>query len=193
MKGKTTWILSPYELVESTYKTYTFDYSLNSANPTDRNYIPQDKMYPICCENLVIDALEGFNGSLFAYGQTGSGKTFSMTGPTTTMQDGNQAGIIPRAIQSLFDQLIGFKKQRTSKESIYDVEVRIQFLELYGEEIRDLLTTKANPEKLAIRDIGMEEPEVLGATQHKVEGPEDAMLCLARGMLRRVQAQRSAL
>ena len=80
MKGKTTWILSPYELVESTYKTYTFDYSLNSANPTDRNYIPQDKMYPICCENLVIDSLEGFNGSLFAYGQTGSGKTYSIFG-----------------------------------------------------------------------------------------------------------------
>lgn len=146
----------------------------------------QEELYEHRVSPLVTSCLQGYNATTLAYGQTGSGKTFSMTGPTTTMQDGNQAGIIPRAIQSLFDQLIGFKKQRTSKESIYDFEVRIQFLELYGEEIRDLLTTKANPEKLAIRDIGMEEPEVLGATQHKVDGPEDAMLCLARGMLRRV-------
>jgi Kinesin motor domain len=91
-----------------------------------------------------------------------------MTGPTTTMQDGNQAGIIPRAIQSLIDQLVGFKKERTSQEFTYDFEARIQFLELYGEEIRDLLTTKASVDKLAMRDIGMDEPEVLGATQHKV-------------------------
>jgi Kinesin motor domain len=137
---------------------------------------------------LVDSCLKGYNATTLAYGQTGSGKTFSMTGPTTTMQDGERAGIIPRAIQSIFDQLCTFKKERTNKETVYDFEVRIQFLELYGEEIRDLLSNKSDFDKLSIRDIGMEEPEVLGATQARVDGPEDAMLCLARGMLRRVTA-----
>lgn len=146
----------------------------------------QEELYEQRVSPLVQSCLQGYNATTLAYGQTGSGKTFSMTGPTTTMQDGIDAGIIPRAIQSIFDELIKYKKQRTTKDSTYDFEVRIQFLELYGEEIRDLLTTKANTEKLSIRDIGMEEPEVLGATQHRVDGPEDAMLCLARGMLRRV-------
>jgi hypothetical protein len=40
---------------------------------------------------------------------------------------------------------------------------------------------------LTIRDVGLDdEPEVLGSTKHKVESAEEALLCLSRGMMRRV-------
>jgi hypothetical protein len=45
--------------------------------------------------------LEGYNGCLLAYGQTGSGKTFTMMGPS--IDDDNEKGITPRAIEQIFD------------------------------------------------------------------------------------------
>ena len=61
-------------------------------------------------------------------------------------------------------------------------------MEVYGEEIRDLLNPQqgSGPSKLSIRDVGNDEPEVVGATEHKVECAEEALLCLTRGMYRRV-------
>mmetsp|Transcript_15110 Transcript_15110/g.22260 ORF Transcript_15110/g.22260 Transcript_15110/m.22260 type:complete len:1577 (-) Transcript_15110:1105-5835(-) len=148
----------------------------------------QQELYDERIRPLVTSCLEGYNATTFAYGQTGSGKTFTMTGPTTSMQDDGHAGVIPRAIQSLFDQLEEWKERRTDENSKYEYEVRIQYLELYGEDIRDLLSVSSNKSnsKLTIRDIGLDEPEVLGATQHKVDCADEALVCLARGMLRRV-------
>lgn len=69
----------------------------------------------------------------------------------------------------------------------YEYEVRVQFLELYGEEVRDLLS--ASLTRLAIRDGGPSlEPEVIGALEVKVSTAAEALLCLTRGTLRRVTA-----
>jgi kinesin family protein 4/21/27 len=108
------------------------------------------------------------------------------------MHDDITAGVIPRAFRDLFGQLERVR-QRSDKENqpqdndaSYEYEVRVQFLEIYGEEIRDLLTPLSS-ERLTIRDIGLDdEPEVLGAAKHKVESAEEALLCLTRGMMRRV-------
>jgi Kinesin motor domain len=70
----------------------------------------------------------------------------------------------------------------------YEFQVRVQFLELYGEEIRDLLASTNSHERLTIRDIGNDEPEVVGATSHVVKSAEEALRCLTKGMLRRVTA-----
>lgn len=71
----------------------------------------------------------------------------------------------------------------------FDYNVKLQFLELYGEEIRDLLAATrvlgTKPAKLMIRDTKAD-CEVLGATSVDVKSAEDALLCLTRGMLRRV-------
>ena len=152
---------------------------------------------------LVTKCVQGFNATILAYGQTGSGKTHTIMGPsssiTTSVQDEQQAGVIPRAIRSIFDQLELLREQNNDGENTpendqdshgkrqpYEFDVRVQFLEVYGEEIRDLLSTQQPSPKLSIRDVGMEEPEVVGATEHKVESPEEALLCLTRGMYRRV-------
>ena len=50
--------------------------------------------------------LEGFNCTIFAYGQTGTGKTHTMQGDCSC-QGGlsDSAGVIPRAVQHIFQQL----------------------------------------------------------------------------------------
>ncbi len=150
---------------------------------------------------LVKSCMNGYNATTLAYGQTGSGKTHTMLGPSTSLalHTDLTAGVIPRAIRDLFSQLEEVRLQCSNKENqpgddddddddgaTFEYEVRVQFLEVYGEEIRDLLTPSSS-ERLTIRDIGLDgEPEVVGATKHKVESAEDALLCLSRGMMRRV-------
>jgi kinesin family protein C1 len=77
---------------------------------------------------LVQSALDGYNVCLFSYGQTGSGKTYTMQGGT-----GDNRGIIPRAIEQ-----VGNYKQQLEKDG-WKYEMKISFLEIYNETIRDLL------------------------------------------------------
>lgn len=100
--------------------------------------------------------------------------------------DRESSGIIPRVLQSLFNSLEDAKAESAQSTNLFDYQVSLQFLELYGEEIRDLLTGHNRDTKLTIRDLGTDEPEVVGATQQTVSTAEEALLCLSRGMLRRV-------
>ena len=92
---------------------------------------------------LVKEVLQGYNCTVFAYGQTGTGKTFTMEGdPTSNLpidKDPN-SGIIPRALGAIFDGL------RTGDSGEWSV--RVSFLELYNEEIFDLLSSPDDQSKL---------------------------------------------
>jgi len=85
---------------------------------------------------FVQSALDGYNVCLFSYGQTGSGKTHTMQGSGT----GNMRGIIPRAIE----QVGIYKSNLEDLGWIYDLKV--SFLEIYNEKIRDLLREEGSPE-----------------------------------------------
>lgn len=77
--------------------------------------------------------LGGYNCTIFAYGQTGTGKTYTMSGDMneTFGMLSDAAGIIPRALHSLFNKL-----------ELDDAEasVKCSFIELYNEELRDLIS-----------------------------------------------------
>ena len=77
--------------------------------------------------------LAGYNCTIFAYGQTGTGKTYTMSGDMndTFGMLSDAAGIIPRALHALFNKL-----------EIDDAEssVKCSFIELYNEELRDLIS-----------------------------------------------------
>jgi hypothetical protein len=79
--------------------------------------------------------MEGYNGTIFAYGQTGTGKTHTMEGT------GKDLGIIPRAFTKIFE-LIKLKSKNTN------YLIRVAYLEIYNEKIRDLLNVKQNQETL---------------------------------------------
>ena len=149
----------------------------------------------------------------FADGQTGAGKTYTILGPSAASAVGvddevsREVGIIPRALGELFDGLEKSKNEMSatiggedmeggdnapSVPSSFEYNVKLQFLELYGEDIRDLLapTTagkSGSKTKLTIRDT-KNDCEVLGATLVDVSSADDALLCLTRGMLKRVTA-----
>ncbi|KAL3648079.1 Kinesin-like protein KIN-14I [Castilleja foliolosa] len=81
---------------------------------------------------LVRSVLDGYNVCIFAYGQTGSGKTFTMTGPNDLTE--NSRGVNYRALGDLF--LLAEQRKDTF---FYDVSV--QMIEIYNEQVRDLLTS----------------------------------------------------
>jgi kinesin family protein C2/C3 len=79
---------------------------------------------------LIRSVLDGFNVCIFAYGQTGSGKTYTMSGPSTSKQDW---GVNYRALNDLFDISL-------SRRNAFSYEVGVQMVEIYNEQVRDLLS-----------------------------------------------------
>lgn len=143
---------------------------------------------------LVNACMEGYNSTVIAYGQTGSGKTHTILGQTDQSDatvapedDTSEAGVIPRALRDLFRQLAAKQAASTDTEK-FEYDVNVQFLELYGEDVRDLLQSDpSNAPKLRIQDgTATKEPEVIGIKTVGVDSAEDALLCLTRGTLRRV-------
>jgi hypothetical protein len=72
--------------------------------------------------------MDGFNGTVFAYGQTGAGKTHTMEG---NLDEPETRGIIPNSFQFIFDRVGTLENKKFL--------VRGSYLEIYNEEIRDLL------------------------------------------------------
>jgi kinesin family protein C1 len=78
---------------------------------------------------FVQSALDGYHVCLFSYGQTGSGKTHTMQGSG----NGAMRGIIPRAVEQILSQASTMQSQR------WTFTIKASFLEIYNEELRDLL------------------------------------------------------
>jgi len=73
--------------------------------------------------------MQGYNGTIFAYGQTGTGKTFTMQGVDTP----ELKGIVPRAIDWIYNSI------KTYSDKNQNFLVRASFVEIYNEEVIDLL------------------------------------------------------
>ncbi|XP_029147408.1 kinesin-like protein KIN-14C [Arachis hypogaea] len=100
---------------------------------------------------LTRSVLDGYNVCIFAYGQTGSGKTYTMTGPTGATSE--NLGVNYRALNDLF-------RLSTSRTSSIEYEIGVQMVEIYNEQVRDLLLnvgilTHSQPEGLAVPDASM--------------------------------------
>ncbi|ESN94380.1 hypothetical protein HELRODRAFT_68699 [Helobdella robusta] len=91
-------------------------------------------------QNLIHSVLEGFNGTIFAYGQTGTGKTFTMQGLRNNQE---MQGVIPNSFQYIFNYI--------SCTTDLEFLVRASYLEIYMEEIRDLLS-KDQKARLELRE-----------------------------------------
>jgi kinesin family protein 3/17 len=116
-------------------KNFTFDavYAPNTR---------QEVLYKQSASSIVDSVLQGYNGTIFAYGQTGTGKTFTMEGVN---HDEELKGIIPRAFMQIFAGI------ETSGGANREFLVRASYLEIYNEEIRDLLS-KNSANKLELKE-----------------------------------------
>lgn len=134
MTGNTTAITNPKAppgCKEGT-KSFNYDYSYWSHDPTDVHFSTQDKVYDDIGEEMLLHAFEGYNVCIFAYGQTGAGKSYTMMG----RQEEGQEGIIPHICKDLFRKI----KEDMSEDMLYSVEV--SYMEIYCERVRDLLNPK---------------------------------------------------
>lgn len=83
---------------------------------------------------LVVSVLDGYNVCIFAYGQTGTGKTFTMEGTE------NNRGVNYRTLEQLFQ--IAEERKET-----HSYKISVSVLEVYNEQIRDLLATSPPSKK----------------------------------------------
>jgi kinesin family protein 11 len=140
-------------------KEYARKYHFDRVYDADTS---QERLYETAVAPMVDEVLQGFNCTVFAYGQTGTGKTHTMTGD---MQNQNEAGVIPRAVGHIFRYLNGLG-------GVNEFTVKCSFLELYNEEITDLLAAgdADSPKQPKVRIMedpragvvmqGLEEPHV---------------------------------
>ncbi|KAA6426660.1 MAG: CENPE type kinesin [Trebouxia sp. A1-2] len=85
------------------------------------------QVYEQTTQALIQKVVGGFNSTVFAYGQTSSGKTHTMRGTE------EEPGIIPLAVSEIFDHI-----SRTQEREFL---LRVSYMELYNEEVHDLLST----------------------------------------------------
>lgn len=85
---------------------------------------------------LVQSALDGYKVCIFTYGQTGSGKTYTMLGGA-----GDARGLIPRSMEQIFSS------QASLESKGMKVSITATLLEIYNEDIRDLLSDAPDAKK----------------------------------------------
>ncbi|KAK5945533.1 kinesin-like nuclear fusion protein [Knufia obscura] len=127
---------------------------------------------------LIQSALDGYNVCIFAYGQTGSGKTYTMS---------SEDGMIPRALRQIYST----SKDLEDRGWKYTMEG--SFVEVYNEELRDLLGEEKTPKKLEIHhDMENEETTVTNATKLSLDNKDQVESLLSQAMARRSVAATKA-
>lgn len=151
----------------------------------------QDIVFGDLARPLVDYFIDGFNCTILAYGQTGSGKTYTM-GTGLEGLDELTIGIIPRAVQYLVERLE--KVFQGANGNVDDggefFEIYVSFLELYNEEIIDLLNSQDRNDRnkrpvLTIREDTGGNICIAGIKEEKVVCMEDILECLQKGTLGR--------
>jgi len=149
------------------YRThvFTFDYVYDQ-------YATQRKVYETTARPVVDSALQGYNATIFAYGQTGTGKTYTMEGFNI---EGNveERGIIPRAIEQIFGHI------QTHASPTMRFLVRASYLQIYNEQISDLLKPERN--NLTIREDKRRGVYVESLSEWVVRSPAEIYGLMERG------------
>jgi len=112
---------------------------------------------------LAVSVLDGYNVCMFAYGQTGSGKTHTMMG---TKQD---PGLNTRVLTELF-------RIRNERKGEYDISFVLAMVEIYNEQIRDLL--QPSGKKLDVKQNSDGSIGIPGVQEERVESVDDVMRCI---------------
>jgi kinesin family protein 5 len=90
----------------------------------------QKDVFDFSIRSTVDDILNGYNGTVFAYGQTGAGKSYTMMGSDVDDEEGR--GVTPRIVEQIFSSIL-------SSPGTIEYTVRVSYMEIYMERIRDLL------------------------------------------------------
>ncbi|CAI9116115.1 OLC1v1017184C1 [Oldenlandia corymbosa var. corymbosa] len=146
--------------IGSAKKTYKFD----------RVFLPKDDQENVFADAspLVISVLDGYNVCIFAYGQTGTGKTYTMEGTE------NNRGVNYRTLELLF-RMVEDRKETF----VYRLSVNV--LEVYNEQIRDLLVDSPASKRLEVRQVSEGANPVPGLVTAEVDSIEEVWKVLQTG------------
>ncbi|GFS06717.1 kinesin-like protein KIF15 [Elysia marginata] len=156
-------------------KIFTYD------NVADAD-ITQEAVFSTVGKKIIESCVAGYNGTIFAYGQTGSGKTFTMLGPSENSDNFQHElrGVIPRSFEYLFSLIAHQQELHGSRKQFL---CRCSFLEIYQEQIFDLLDTAS--QGLHLRENMNKGVFVDGLIEQVICNPTDAYQVLVVGMLNR--------
>ncbi|CAI9113576.1 OLC1v1014205C1 [Oldenlandia corymbosa var. corymbosa] len=128
---------------------------------------------------LIQSVLDGYSVCIFAYGQTGSGKTYTMTGPDRATEE--EWGVNYRALNNLF-------AISQSRESTFHYDISVQMVEIYNEQVRDLLAADGSQKRLGIlstaKQNGLAVPD---ASMYPVRATSDVMHLMDVGLKNRAK------
>ncbi|KAF8559070.1 kinesin-domain-containing protein [Imleria badia] len=136
----------------------------------------QGEVYAATAMPLLNGLLDGYNATVFAYGATGCGKTHTISGSET------DPGVIYLTMADLFQRI-------EDRRDEWNIEVVVTFLEIYNEEIRDLLTEAGTPTPrggLQIRED--KSVKVIGLVELRPTSAEEVKQIVLQGNSRRTQS-----
>ena len=138
-------------------RCFTFDKSYDSFLPSNHpDHASQLTVWTDLGEDVLNNAWEGYNVSLFAYGQTGAGKSHSMVGYP------GAEGIVPKACREIF------KRIGLNQDPHITHKVEASMLEIYNERTRDLFDPSGSKKNLKVRDNPKSGPYVQNLTKTAV-------------------------
>ncbi|EFX76074.1 hypothetical protein DAPPUDRAFT_55475, partial [Daphnia pulex] len=157
--GVATFLTHPTDLADR--KSFSFDHSYWSfdgfsedqtsgrnvadpSHPRGHQYCDQERLFGDLGRVMLADTFEGYNTTLFSYGQTGSGKSYSVIGY------GSNEGIIPQFCHEIFRAID--ENSYTSPVDPIQFEVHLSMLEIYNENVYDLLTPLKTDRGLKVRE-----------------------------------------
>jgi len=175
VENKSTIILKDPSLyinpnnIRAKEKFLTFDYAFDK-NETQLNIFNSTTKF------LINGIVNGYNATVFAYGATGAGKTYTMLG------NDDSPGIMPYTLKELFNE-IKLYPERSYK-------IKLWYLEIYNENIRDLLVNDS--ENLELREDPIKGLFINGITEKETDSHEDILSLLKKGNKNRTTEETDA-
>ncbi|KAM4726613.1 kinesin family member 4 [Anableps anableps] len=162
-----TFIPGEPQVIVGTEKAFTYDYVFD---PTAE----QEEVFSTAISPLLRGLFKGYHATVLAYGQTGSGKTFSMGGTYTSAQENDPSvGVIPRVIRRIFEE--------REKKADSEFCLAVSYLEIYNEDILDLLCSSKDKPAISIREDPKEGIKIVGLTERQVFSAPEMVGCLELG------------
>nr|XP_039254763.1 kinesin-like protein KIF27 isoform X2 [Styela clava] len=136
----------------------------------------QQDIYKTTVKPLVDGCFQGYNATVFAYGQTGSGKTYTIGGSNPANITRDEQGIIPRAINEMFSEI------KSPGRKHIDHAIKVSYVEIYKEEVRDLLEVDLQKCKdVHIREDQNGNTVIIGAREENCSTADEVMSLLQKG------------
>lgn len=162
-------VTNPSKQIKETHRLFKFN-KVFSPSATQEDVF-------VDTQPLIRSVLDGYNVCIFAYGQTGSGKTYTMTGPNVSCPE--DWGVNYRALNDLFHL-------SQTRRSSFEYEIGVQMVEIYNEQVRDLLSSATTQKRLGIwnstQPNGLAVPD---ASMHPVTSTANVLELMNLGLTNR--------